>query len=115
LEAHKANVKTALDLVSRLLEPESTKRITPRQALRHAFLREDDALDDDDLAPHLFGKGVCGKLHFIDEELERPCVKVSVVRDGRTVWRVRPISAGEGVAFGKNPCEFHAGMVQTDS
>jgi cell division control protein 7 len=107
VEAHRADVKAAIELAEQLLDPESTKRISARHALRHRFLAEEDAPDDDELAPHRFGRGVCGHLHFVDDVTGAPCVKVRVVRDGKTVMAVRTLVAGEGVAYGNRPCEFH--------
>ncbi|KAH6908098.1 kinase-like domain-containing protein [Coprinopsis sp. MPI-PUGE-AT-0042] len=72
----------AMDLVSKLLEPEAVRRITPAAALAHPFLLEEvpdptgegggtRIVDDDDYVPHLFGEGVCGEYHFWDEVTEQ--------------------------------------------
>lgn len=106
--AHRADVEAALDLAERLLEPEATKRWTPRQALHHPFLLEggggEDGAGDDVWFPHPFGEGVCGALHFKDEVTEEPCVRVRGAGGG---WEVQVLSAGEGTAIGSRPCEFH--------
>ncbi|KAJ3493406.1 hypothetical protein NMY22_g20215 [Coprinellus aureogranulatus] len=146
------DVDDALDLLEKLLHPESVKRITPREALYHPFLvergerervrlfggssssrrgkdkgegdrrekgkgeemdgeevskakeaaqQEDDAVmdtdtvasstkdkgkgkareklqpqGDDAFVPHVFGEGVCGEYHFIDEVTGQPGVFV---------------------------------------
>ncbi|KAG2013063.1 CMGC/MAPK protein kinase [Coprinopsis cinerea AmutBmut pab1-1] len=118
-------IRDAMDLVTKLLEPESVKRITPAAALAHPFLREEDKLDDDYYVPHVFGRGVCGKYHFYDDVTEQPGV---IIRERRRKcvcncgleecqeqdenageWvKVRKlVSAGEGIAIGMEPCEFH--------
>ncbi|KAH6866111.1 hypothetical protein BKA70DRAFT_490953 [Coprinopsis sp. MPI-PUGE-AT-0042] len=71
----------AMDLVSKLLEPEAVRRITPAAALAHPFLLEEvpdptgeggtRIVDDDDYVPHMFGEGVCGEYHFWDEVTEQ--------------------------------------------
>jgi cell division control protein 7 len=99
-------VEQALDLLERLLHPESIKRITPRQALYHPFLREGEG--DDALFPHPFGEGVCGEWHFIDTVTEELRVRVRT-EAGKT--SVIPVMAGQGVAIGGEPCEFHQGEV----
>lgn len=38
--AYEADIDNALDLLKKLMNPDSTKRITPRDALYHPFLRE---------------------------------------------------------------------------
>ncbi|KAH9948774.1 kinase-like protein [Amylocystis lapponica] len=103
-EAHAADVSQALDLVDQLMQPESIRRMTPRRALAHPFLREPDVPDDDAFFPHPFGEGVCGTLHFVDEDDEL-CVRIRV--SGREETRIRRVVAGEGIAIGQQPCEFH--------
>jgi cell division control protein 7 len=95
----------ALDLLDRLLHPESIKRITPRQALYHPFLREgDEGEGDDAFFPHPFGEGVCGEWHFVDPVTEEFRVRVRT-EEGST--SVLPVMAGEGMAIGNEACEFH--------
>ncbi|KAI0306879.1 kinase-like protein [Multifurca ochricompacta] len=107
-QEHERDVEQALDLLERLLHPESIKRITPRQALYHEFLRESEEGEGDDaLFPHPFGEGVCGKLHFVDGVTEELRVR-TMTEDGSN--SVIPVMAGEGVAIGNEPCEFHKGM-----
>lgn len=101
---HETDVEQALDLLERLLHPESIKRITPRQALYHPFLLESEG--DDALFPHPFGEGVCGEWHFIDTVTEELRVRIWT-EGGKT--SVIPVMAGEGVAIGNEPCEFHQG------
>jgi cell division control protein 7 len=122
---HASDVDSAFDLLEQLLHPESTKRITPKRTLAHPFLAgrpdEDDALpDDDEFVPHEFGTGVCGKLHYVDDATEEMLVKVKVgpcecgsCEDGRpgeggvVREKMRRVMPGEGIAIGREPCEFH--------
>lgn len=85
------------------MEPDSTRRITPRGALYHPFLADPSEPEDDDLFPHPFGEGVCGRYHYTDKVTEEPYVLVNA--DGKE--SVRRLVAGEGIAIGKDPCEFH--------
>lgn len=120
--AHRGEIEKALDLLEVLMHPESVKRITPRDALAHKFLQEpddreeDDApVDDDDFVPHPFGRGVCSDLHFREEITEVPYVRTGArcecgECDGATKYEeVRRLMAGEGLAIGSQPCEFHRG------
>ncbi|PPQ66180.1 hypothetical protein CVT24_000157 [Panaeolus cyanescens] len=45
VERHEENMKTAFALLEKLLRPESTKRITPKDALAESFLREKRRVD----------------------------------------------------------------------
>ncbi|KAJ3992536.1 kinase-like protein [Lentinula boryana] len=102
---HDEDVNAALDLVEGLLQPLCTKRLTPRSALYHPFLHPTGnhvEPDDDEFFPHPFGEGVCRRWHFRDE--------VGVPYSGgakrrKTVYR--SLTSGEGIAIGKQPCEFH--------
>jgi len=87
------------------MHPESTRRLTPRRALAHPFLRDPDGPDDDAFFPHPFGEGVCGELHFIDEETDDLCVRIRV--PGQEEMAVRRLVSGEGIAIGRHPCEYH--------
>ncbi|KAF9226743.1 kinase-like protein [Gyrodon lividus] len=102
-ESHDTDVENALSLLKQMMEPESTRRITPRGALYHPFLADPSEPKDDELFPHPFGEGVCRKYHFLDDVTEEPCVLVNVDQQER----VRRLVAGEGVAIGSRPCEFH--------
>jgi cell division control protein 7 len=101
-ESYHADLELAFDLLEQLMQPESTRRITPRGALYHPFLDHDP--EDDEFFPHPFGEGVCGEGHFIDEVTEEPCVKV---RTGGETYEVKRLVAGEGIAIGMHPCEYH--------
>ncbi|KII94691.1 hypothetical protein PLICRDRAFT_33505 [Plicaturopsis crispa FD-325 SS-3] len=103
-EAHAAELDAAFDLLDQLMHPESTRRITPRGALYHPFLADPDAPEDDEFFPHPFGEGVCGEAHFIDPDTDEPRVRIGL-GDGRYV--VKSLLAGEGVAIGRHPCEYH--------
>ncbi|KAG7097514.1 hypothetical protein E1B28_004857 [Marasmius oreades] len=76
------------------------------------MLQEDDSEpSDDEFFPHPFGKGVCGKYHFRDGVTEEPFVHVYAnegehTSSERTMEVLRLVS-GEGVAIGRQPCEFH--------
>ncbi|KAI3611739.1 dbf4-dependent protein kinase hsk1 [Moniliophthora roreri] len=79
---------------------------------------EETELSDDEFVPHPFGKGVCANYHFRDAVTEEPCVQVYADEDdtnaggnrkvplNRKMEVVRLVS-GEGVAIGKQPCEYH--------
>ncbi|KAI6003609.1 kinase-like protein [Pisolithus albus] len=77
-ESHNRDIENALNLLESLMEPDSTRRITPR--------------------------GVCGRYHYTDKVTEEPYVLVNA--DGKE--SVRRLVAGEGIAIGKDPCEFHS-------
>jgi len=117
-EAHRRDVEAALDLAEQLMNPYSTRRITPRQALAHPFLRGeegyfDEAADDDEFVPHRPGEGVCGQWHFVDGVTDAQCVKVPVQCGcgcGEMYEEVQMLEAGQGMAIGRQPCEFHQGM-----
>ncbi|KAF8270944.1 kinase-like protein [Lactarius quietus] len=98
---HERDVEQALDMLERLLHPESIKRITPRQAF-------EDEEGDDALFPHPFGEGICGEWHFVDPVTEELRVRVRT-EEGDT--SVIPVSAGEGMAIGNEPCELHRDYV----
>ena len=104
---YSAEIDVALDFLEKAMEPESIRRITPRAALYHPFLREPDAEEDDEYVPHPFGDGVCGALHEIDDA-DDLCIKVQV--EGREGWVTRKVQAGEGIAIGRRPCEYHRGI-----
>lgn len=107
VQDHETGVEQALDLLERLLHPESIKRITPRQALYHPFLHEGGEEEGDDaFFPHPFGGGVCGEWHIVDTVTEEFRVRIRT-DDGST--SVIPVMAGEGMAIGNEPCEFHRG------
>ena len=103
-EEHSRDIDQAFDLLEGLMHPESTRRMTPRDALYHPFLVEPLEPEDDEFFPHPLGQGVCGDQHFIDEVTEDHRVRI-VFEDNTT--EVRRISFGEGIAIGKWPCEFH--------
>lgn len=114
-EDHARDVDTAIALVERIMHPESIHRLTPRDVLYSDFLCEGvDEPEDDEFFPHPFGSGVCGQHHFRDDVTEEPCVKV-FVRDKDAVegdeegyrTEVRRLVSGEGIAIGREPCEFH--------
>ena len=94
----------ALNLVELLMHPESVRRITPRKALYHPFLADPDEPEDDELFPHPFGEGLCAEWHLLDPVTDEPCVKVLGNDGGEEIQR---LYAGEGIAIGKEPCEFH--------
>ncbi|KAI0692551.1 kinase-like domain-containing protein [Cytidiella melzeri] len=112
-EVYIQDIDAALDLLEGLMQPEATRRITPQSALEHPFLKEQDEPDDDEFVPHRFGEGVCGELHFFDEVTQEPCIKIwktragSVREEGEDDMVVKKLVAGEGIAIGRMPCEFH--------
>jgi len=105
VDDHETELEQALDLLERLMHPESIKRITPQQALYHPFLRESEEGEGDDaFFPHPFGEGVCGEWHFIDPVTEEYRVQIRT-EDGS--MRVITVMAGEGISIGDEACEFH--------
>ncbi|KAL0070243.1 Cell division control protein 7 [Marasmius tenuissimus] len=75
-------------------------------------LLQDDESEpsDDEFFPHPFGKGVCRKYHFKDGVTEEPFVRVFAddARGGENSrMEVLRLESGEGVAIGRQPCEFH--------
>ncbi len=115
VQDHETDVDQALDLLERLLHPESIKRITPRQALYHPFLHEggEEVKGDDAFFPHPFGEGVCGEWHIVDPVTEEFRVRIRTEDEETTVI---PVLSGEGMAIGDEPCEFHQGdMFKEDS
>ncbi|KAG6809579.1 hypothetical protein H0H92_015701 [Tricholoma furcatifolium] len=113
---HRRQVELAIDLAELILEPYVTKRFDPGEALAHPFLAGedgafDDTADDDEFVPHKFGEGVCGEWHSVDEtgahavkvrvrcNCEPGCEEVGV--------EVVFVEPGEGLAIGRQPCEFH--------
>lgn len=80
LEQHTRDMRNAFDLLEAMLHFESIKRITPREALYHAFLSEPgvdpETEGDDEFVPHPLGVGVCGKLHRVDRAVEEMYVEV---------------------------------------
>lgn len=102
-ESHRVDVENAFSLLKQLMEPESHRRITPRGALYHPFLTDPSEAEDDELFPHPCSEGVCQKYHFKDAVTEEHCVLLNI--DGQE--KVRRLVAGEGIAIGSVPCEFH--------
>lgn len=105
-EAHKAEISLALDLLEKMLNPDATRRIQPRNALAHPFLSEEaEDVYDDDTFPHAFGGGVCGDLHYYDDDTGDACVQLPQ-EDGSL--QVKRVLSGEGLTIGSSPCEFHS-------
>lgn len=70
----------------------------------------EEGLGDDEWFPHPFGEGVCGEMHFRDDVTEEPFIRVRVTNEetmGEGRGEVRKLVAGEGIAIGNWPCEFH--------
>lgn len=104
-EEHAEDIDAAFELLEGLMHPESTRRMTPRDALYHRFLADPDEAEDDEFFPHPFGEGVCGDWHHLDEVTEDMCVRVNIDMDGG--GEIVRVAAGEGIAIGRWPCEFH--------
>lgn len=66
-ERYTKDLSHALELLECLLNPESTKRILPRDALSHAFLKEPGNSTDDDFEPKVLRQAVCRALHHADD------------------------------------------------
>lgn len=62
------------------------------------------AANDDEFVPHPFGEGACKEWHFRDDVTEEPYVKVEG-DEGQE--EMLTLVAGEGIAIGRQPCEFH--------
>lgn len=126
VDDHVWDLNLAFDFLEQIMHPESVRRIGPRDALYHAFLLPtssvpsvaspssssiDDA-DDDAFFPHPFLEGVCRQAHHIDPVTDQACVNVKMkvpTSDGgvEEVVVMRHVAAGEGIAIGRDPCEFH--------
>jgi cell division control protein 7 len=105
-ETHKAEMALALDLLEKMLNPDATRRIQPRVVLNHPFLSEElEGIYDDDVFPHAFGGGVCGELHYCDDDTGDHCVQLP--QEDGSIREIRVLS-GEGLAIGNSPCEFHS-------
>lgn len=80
VERHSRDMRNALNLLELMFHFESTKRITPRDALYHSFLSEPGmnphTEGDDMFAPHRPGEGVCSALHTQDDVTEQMYVEV---------------------------------------
>ena len=153
-EARRTDIENAFDLLEQILHPESVRRMTPREALAHPFLRSspspssssrrvgmgedgDEYIDidaheedDDEYVPHPYdgGEGRCREYHFRDEVTDVECVRMVAKcecddcqeeaahsdGDGHEGYyeEVRALVAGEGVAIGRNPCEFHTNLAE---
>ena len=107
VSAYFEDLSAALDLVDKMLHPESTKRITAREALYHRWLVEEGKPGDDEFFPHPFGDGVCGEFHFRDDVTDQLCISSL----GHRGLGIRQLSAGEGIAIGSQPCEYHKHIV----
>ncbi|KAI0775876.1 kinase-like protein [Trametes elegans] len=108
---YSAEIDDALDFLEKAMEPESIRRMTPRMALYHPFLRgrgDADGPGDDAFMPMPWGHGVCADLHWEDDETGELYVRVRV--EGRRELVLRKVRPGEGIAIGGQPCEFHQGM-----
>lgn len=99
-------------------------------------VQEEEEGDDDEYVPHPYGseEARCHKYHFKDEVTDAECVRMimrcecEVCQEadarGEEIGRVdepghkgyyeevRSLVAGEGVAIGKNPCEFHRNLAE---
>ena len=78
----------------------------PKQRPRNQPWNRKLATNDDEFVPHPFGEGACREWHFRDDVTEQPYVKVAVEGDERREETLTLV-AGEGIAIGRQPCEFH--------
>lgn len=109
-DAYASDLENAFSFLEGILQPEMYKRFTPVEALKHPFLTIPGE-DDDDYLPHPYGEGKCGKYHWIDET-DVPCARIGLPLDHEgeireDSGRVIRLDAGQGIAIGKEPCEFH--------
>ena len=109
-ESYAEDIEQALELLEQLMHPDATRRITPRKSLYHAFLYDPDEPEDDEVYPHPFLEGVCGEHHFYDDQ-DDPCVN-TYTSDGK--WKMKKLVPGEGIAIGRQPCEFHRNIFEFD-
>jgi len=137
-ERHNKEMKAIFSFLEGVLHFESTKRFTPQKALYHRFLEEAGVEGDDEFVPHRVGEGICEAYHFRDEDTGTNYVKIlnkcmcterkkhALGEDGDEValdsdeeeyqWcgeyfeDIREIEAGEGIAIGRQPCEFHRNL-----
>lgn len=124
------DLELAIDLLEKLLIPESIHRITARDALYHPFLAEFDVdaaavntekdrlgvcesakLGDDSFFPHPIGEGCCASYHDIDEETGEHTVHIPPV-GAQKRGEMRIVQPGQGMAIGFRACEFHAQLEQ---
>jgi hypothetical protein len=71
---------------------------------------EDGDISDDEFVPHPWAsrESACGHLHFKDDVTERLCVRIREEgEDGEERERVLVVMSGEGIAIGRDGCEFH--------
>ncbi|TFY55737.1 hypothetical protein EVG20_g9208 [Dentipellis fragilis] len=101
-ESYGADIDIALDLLDKIMEPVSVKRLTPKEALAHPFLREEPG--DEEFFPHPFGEGICGEFHFVDEVTDDLCVRID---NGDGDIQIKRLVSGQGLVIGNKPCEFH--------
>lgn len=104
-EEYAEDIDAAFDLLEGLMNPDSTRRLEPKQALYHRFLADPEEPGDDEFFPHPFGLGICGEWHHVDEVTDEFCVKVNIDDEGN--GEMIRVAAGEGIAIGNWPCEFH--------
>ena len=103
--SHANSISQALSLLELVLDPEAPRRCTPREALAHPFLSVEGETDDDTF-PWPFGEGVCGPWHHVNHG--QPCVSVMAKEeDGEAEIKVLTLTAGQGIAIGREPCEYH--------
>ncbi|KAF8621914.1 hypothetical protein AX15_007409 [Amanita polypyramis BW_CC] len=103
------------DATSRTAKPKSKSkplsRSKSKSKLKPSRKSALASASDDEFVPHPFGEGACGEWHFRDDLTEQPYVKVMVEgdyggREGRHEETLTLV-AGEGIAIGRQPCEFH--------
>jgi cell division control protein 7 len=106
---HNILLSSALDLLTKCLDWDATRRITAREALFHPFLAEgtevrldpltgEDYSGDDLFFPHPIGEGVCRRGHWTEGDAH------FVRLEGKKYHELMP---GEGIAIGLDSCEFH--------
>ncbi|KAG6919762.1 hypothetical protein DXG01_001598 [Tephrocybe rancida] len=120
--SHRQEVDSAIDLAEQLMNPFSVRRITPKEALAHPFLRGeegdfDEAANDDEFTPHVFGEpgSDCAQWHYVND-LGDHIVQVQIMcgcgEPGCDDFEMDEIQVepGQGLAIGRQPCEFHQDM-----
>ncbi|KAG9045696.1 hypothetical protein FS842_001119 [Serendipita sp. 407] len=115
-QLHRQLTLDALDLLEKCLDPFSVYRINAKNALYHPFLAPDSTeveavggdmmqLEDDAFFPHPFGDGICAKYHQQDSSGGELKVFIGADIEDPSHWI--DVEAGEGIAIGYEPCEFH--------
>ena len=124
-KAHIEAIDNAIDLCTRLLRLDATKRLTAAAALRHPFLRPktEESMEDMEDEEILGGEdGKCGYLHGI-EDGKRPCNFLSCIQrlslsSDRAFFarNLQDMQFGQGIPVSRDQCKlsFPHSIMMTD-